>query len=102
MTTRKSGYFLAYAGKRLYEGADKIADVLVEKGKDRRRAKGDRIKAQLTSMASDISRGAKERTAGITPRSILEGVSCEIDMMSSTAKTGFNDLLNIFTGGRNG
>ena len=88
---------LSDIGKTFSEGADKIADILLNSSQNNKSTKTREIKEELVSMVKDVASGIKRSLKNVKPKDILCKASYEIGKLSRIAKDKsveiFDDLM---------
>jgi dGTP triphosphohydrolase len=85
---------LSDIGDSLSEGADKIADLLLESGEKEKNAKVKKLKKQLVSTLEDIASGIKRSLGNVTPKDILCETSYEIGRLSRITRDKFVEIFD--------
>ena len=84
-------------GRSFSQGADEIADLLIEKSQKDKGEKFKKIKEALVSRVKKLGTGAKRSLKNLKPRDVLCDTSYEIGKLSKAVKNTcveiFNDLM---------
>ena len=81
-------------GRGFSKGADKVADILLDKSQERASNKAKRVKDESVSVIKEVSSNIKENLKDVKPKKVLCGASYGMGRFSRMAKDTCVDIFN--------